>query len=69
MISSDISCHLFLFRTAALPDAPEGLTADSVPYDHLLLFPEGTTTTGSTLIAFKAGAFRPAVPVQVRRNS
>lgn len=33
-------------------------------YNSLVIFPEGTTTTGSALIDFKLGAFRPMCPVQ-----
>ncbi len=33
-------------------------------YQHLMIFPEGTTTTGDALIDFKLGAFRAGVPVQ-----
>jgi lysophosphatidylcholine acyltransferase/lyso-PAF acetyltransferase len=33
-------------------------------YPQLLIFPEGITTNGSVLVAFKAGAFNPSVPVQ-----
>jgi lysophosphatidylcholine acyltransferase/lyso-PAF acetyltransferase len=33
-------------------------------YPQLLIFPEGTTTSGQVLITFKPGAFIPAVPVQ-----
>ena len=33
-------------------------------WPHILIFPEGTTTNGKTLITFKSGAFIPGVPVQ-----
>jgi len=33
-------------------------------YNQLLMFPEGTTTNGTSLIAFKPGAFLPGVPIQ-----
>ena len=33
-------------------------------FPRLLIFPEGTTTNGSALLAFRSGAFRPGVPVQ-----
>eukprot|EP00698_Gefionella_okellyi_P017594 TRINITY_DN5172_c0_g1_i2.p1 TRINITY_DN5172_c0_g1~~TRINITY_DN5172_c0_g1_i2.p1 ORF type:complete len:464 (-),score=79.58 TRINITY_DN5172_c0_g1_i2:1743-3101(-) len=33
-------------------------------YPPLLIFPEGTTTSGQALITFKPGAFKPGLPVQ-----
>ncbi|KAM9327769.1 lysophospholipid acyltransferase LPCAT4-like [Pholidichthys leucotaenia] len=33
-------------------------------WPQMLMFPEGTTTNGRSLIKFKAGAFLPGVPVQ-----
>jgi lysophosphatidylcholine acyltransferase/lyso-PAF acetyltransferase len=32
-------------------------------YPHTMLFPEGACTNGTALILFKAGAFRPGLPV------
>lgn len=33
-------------------------------WSHVMLFPEGTTTNGRAIIAFKTGAFSPGLPVQ-----
>lgn len=33
-------------------------------FPRVLIFPEGTTTTGHALLSFKPGAFRPGLPVQ-----
>ena len=33
-------------------------------FPSVLLFPEGTTTNGRTLISFKLGAFAPGFPIQ-----
>lgn len=38
--------------------------ASSLDFPSVLLFPEGTTTNGRSLIAFKLGAFVPGFPVQ-----
>lgn len=37
---------------------------DSSQWNPIVIFPEGTTTNGSVLVAFKYGAFKSAVPVQ-----
>ncbi|GMH82511.1 hypothetical protein TrVE_jg5058 [Triparma verrucosa] len=38
--------------------------AQSKDWNQVVLFPEGTTTTGKALIQFKVGAFAPGEPVQ-----
>ncbi|XP_024381422.1 lysophospholipid acyltransferase LPEAT2 isoform X1 [Physcomitrium patens] len=38
--------------------------AASMEFPSVLLFPEGTTTNGKALIAFKQGAFAPGFPIQ-----
>lgn len=38
--------------------------ASSASWPQLLLFPEGTTTAGNSMISFKPGAFLPGAPVQ-----
>lgn len=44
----------------------EGRSVGETDEDNapLLLFPEGTTTNGTSLISFRSGAFTPMVPVQ-----
>lgn len=37
---------------------------DSTSWNPIVIFPEGTCTNGSVLIAFKYGAFKPGVAVQ-----
>ena len=38
--------------------------AKDMEWNQVVLFPEGTTTTGGALIQFKCGAFAPGEPVQ-----
>jgi lysophosphatidylcholine acyltransferase/lyso-PAF acetyltransferase len=38
--------------------------AASMEFPSVLLFPEGTTTNGRSLISFKLGAFAPGFPIQ-----
>ncbi|XP_044038991.1 lysophospholipid acyltransferase LPCAT4 [Siniperca chuatsi] len=50
-------------RKRAVAQVTERLTSDGY-WPQMLMFPEGTTTNGRTLIKFKPGAFLPGVPVQ-----
>ncbi|KAL0970048.1 hypothetical protein UPYG_G00236440 [Umbra pygmaea] len=50
-------------RKHAIMQIKERLTSNGL-WPQMLMFPEGTTTNGSTLIKFKPGAFVAGVPVQ-----
>ncbi|XP_070786076.1 lysophospholipid acyltransferase LPCAT4 [Enoplosus armatus] len=50
-------------RKNAVAQVTERLTSNGY-WPQMLMFPEGTTTNGTTLIKFKPGAFLAGVPVQ-----
>jgi len=50
-------------RQAALTDIQARATSD-LPWPQVFIFSEGTTTNGKHLARFRAGGFKPGVPVQ-----